>query len=113
MGEDTQTRNVGALASLAMRQSVTVEENAVRRHDRWAWLTLQTIGSALLELGSSASTSTALAIQAIDGIVDIYSDEQRAYDAPVFRQRDFLSQLNALVPTLRARVRAAADRTPS
>ena len=59
---------------------------------------------ALLELGKADATPTSLAIQAIDGVVDIYSDEGRAYDGPVFRQRDFLSQLNALVPSLRARV---------
>ena len=66
---------------------------------------MQTIGTALLELGMAAATPTALAIQAVDGVVDIYSDEGRAYDGPVFRQRDFLSQLSALVPSLRARVR--------
>lgn len=63
----------------------------------------------LLELGKADATPTSLAIQAIDGVVDIYSDEGRAYDGPVFRQRDFLSQLNALVPSLRARVRSCPD----
>jgi hypothetical protein len=43
-----------------------------------------------------------LLLGALDGMFDIYADETREYDGPVFRQRGFLDTLKAAVATLQA-----------
>ncbi|KAI9628348.1 hypothetical protein KEM48_011631 [Puccinia striiformis f. sp. tritici PST-130] len=46
-----------------------------------------------------------LLVGALDGVFDVYADETRDYDEPVFRQRGFLETIKAAVPTIQAIVK--------
>lgn len=57
--------------------------------------------------GSSSSIASTpdILLQAIDSFIDLYADEEREYDAPVFRQGGMLPVLEASVAGVRAAVR--------
>lgn len=42
-----------------------------------------------------------LVIQALDGLFDLYGDETREYDEPVFRQGQYLDQLVQSIPNIK------------
>ena len=76
----------------------------------------QQIGRFLLSLlpsrttSSQASPSTVastpdILLQAIDSLIDLYADEEREYDVPVFREGGMLQALEGSVPGVRAAVR--------
>lgn len=45
-------------------------------------------------------------LQAIDSLIDIYSDENSGYDAPVFVAKGFLDRFNASIAGVRGAVRS-------
>lgn len=70
------------------------------------------IGAFLLSLLPSGKTPSPLAptpevlLQAIDSLIDLYSDEESSYDAAVFRAKGFLERLESAVTGVRAAVRS-------
>lgn len=79
---------------------------------------MQTIGRFLLSLlpASRAAVVTNSApptvaatpdilLEAIDSFIDLYADEERDYDVPVFRQGGMLDELDRSVQGVRAAVR--------
>ncbi|PLW35493.1 hypothetical protein PCASD_12710 [Puccinia coronata f. sp. avenae] len=95
--ETAKARALAILTCFASRADVSVEENAI-------------IGDALIDIISRANTTAcdvpnSLLLGALDGMFDIYADETREYDGPVFRQRGFLDTLKAAVATLQAIVK--------
>ncbi|KAG0152349.1 hypothetical protein CROQUDRAFT_85422 [Cronartium quercuum f. sp. fusiforme G11] len=100
---EVRARAIGALACLGARPKVSITEN-------------QMIGSAFMELISKATAaetvglSRLVAIHALDAIFDVYADEQREYDALVFRQGQFLDQLSAVIPTIKSIVKTIDKR---
>ncbi|POV95493.1 hypothetical protein PSTT_16220 [Puccinia striiformis] len=95
--ETLKGRALTTLTCLASRPNVSIEENAV-------------IGDVLINLISKASITgsdipNGLLVGALDGVFDVYADETRDYDEPVFRQRGFLETIKAAVPTIQAIVK--------
>lgn len=73
---------------------------------------LQLIGSALLArviplAGASTpnSSDSECLTQTLDSLIDVYSDERRAYDAPVFVEGNFLRTLEGAVAPYRKLVK--------
>ena len=64
-----------------------------------------------LKTVSPSSIPLALLVQQLDSIFDLYADETRDFDAPVFRNKGFLPILKAAVGPLKALVRYRA-KTP-
>ncbi|GAA6052018.1 hypothetical protein JCM3770_002323 [Rhodotorula araucariae] len=104
-GEAIRVRTLGALGYLGRRKGVPSEENAA-------------IGSFLLSLlpssraavvaGAAPSTVAAtpdILLQAIDSFIDLYADEEREYDVPVFRNGGMLQTLEACVAGVRAAIK--------
>ncbi|ORY72381.1 hypothetical protein BCR35DRAFT_307647 [Leucosporidium creatinivorum] len=98
-GEAVRVRIAGALGWIGRREDVSAEEN-------------ESIGLFLLSLLPNGKTPSPLSptpevlLQAIDSLIDLYSDEEAPYDVPVFREKGFLQRLDASV----AGVRAAAKK---
>ncbi|KAA1082726.1 hypothetical protein PGT21_012202 [Puccinia graminis f. sp. tritici] len=95
--ETVKGRALTTLICLVNRPEVSVEENTV-------------IGDVLIDIISKANAPASdipnsLLIGALDGIFDVYADETRAYDVPVFRQRGFLETIQAALPTIQAIVK--------
>ncbi|KAI7940104.1 hypothetical protein MJO28_013756 [Puccinia striiformis f. sp. tritici] len=95
--ETLKGRALTTLTCLASRPNVSIEENAV-------------IGDVLINSISKASITgsdipNSLLVGALDGVFDVYADETRDYDEPVFRQRGFLETIKAAVPTIQAIVK--------
>lgn len=74
----------------------------------------QSIGLFLLSLlplnaktPSRLNPTPEVLLQAIDSLIDLYSDEDSPYDAPVFRAKGFLGRLENAVGGVRAAVRLA------
>lgn len=85
---------------------------------------MQTIGRFLLSLlpASRAAVVTNSApptvaatpdilLEAIDSFIDLYADEERDYDVPVFRQGGMLDELDKSVQGVRAAVRLSRSKT--
>lgn len=89
--ESVRVRVAGTLAFVGRRPNIPVEENA-------------RIGAHLFSLLPSANAPELL-VQAVDSLIDVYADEEREYDAPVFRAGGFLAKLQELQPAIRAAVR--------
>lgn len=73
--------------------------------------TEQTIGLFLLSLlplnsktPSPLNPTPEVLLQAIDSLIDLYSDEESLYDAAVFRAKGFLGRLESAVGGVRAAV---------
>lgn len=114
-----RVRIAGTLGWIGRRKDVPAEENEVR----WASLKVksttaddfsftQMIGLALLAVlpldaktPSPLNPTPEILLQAIDSVIDLYADEDASYDVAVFRQKHFLSRLQAAVPGVRAAVR--------
>ncbi|WAQ84680.1 hypothetical protein PtA15_5A253 [Puccinia triticina] len=95
--ETIKARALTTLICLASRPKVSVEENAV-------------VGDVLIDIISKASlpgsdVPNSLLIGALDGMFDVYADETREYDEPVFRQRGFLDTIKAALPMVQAIVK--------
>lgn len=94
----SRTRLIDTLALLASRQTVPVAEN-------------QAVGVFLLRLLSQNSAQgharlddeTLIAV--IDAVIDIYADEEREYDGPVFVQGGFLAALTGAMGRVKAQMR--------
>lgn len=92
-----KARALSILVCFGSRPSVSVEENAL-------------IGEIFMETISSATKPNSdvpksLLIGALDGVFDLYADETRLYDQPVFQQRKFLETLLAVVPNFQTIVK--------
>ncbi|WWC60440.1 uncharacterized protein I303_103012 [Kwoniella dejecticola CBS 10117] len=86
-------RVIEALSALASRPNVSVEQN-------------QVIGTWLIQLLTSSSSPTPeILIAVINAIIDIYADETRAYDQPVFVAGNFLSGLSGTVAKVKGEVK--------
>ncbi|KAL1411919.1 hypothetical protein Q8F55_002905 [Vanrija albida] len=85
-----RTRTLDTLAALASRPGVTVDEN-------------RAIGQWVLGLLPSASDEILVAV--LNAIIDIYADEGRDYDRPVFVAGGFLDVLASSVARVRSDVR--------
>ncbi|GAA5900210.1 hypothetical protein JCM6882_002275 [Rhodosporidiobolus microsporus] len=103
-GESIRVRTLGALGWLGRRRGVPVDEN-------------RQVGAFLLQLvplpaaqaqaqaaGQVAGTPDIL-LQAIDSFIDLYADEEREYDVPVFREGGMLEELEARVGGVRAAIK--------
>lgn len=101
-GEAIRVRVAGALGWIARRDAVAAEEN-------------EAVGAFLLSVlpegkGASAFAPThEVLLQVIDSVIDLYSDEDSAWDKAVFRQKGFLQRLQAAVPGVRASVSASSS----
>ncbi|GAA5837183.1 hypothetical protein JCM11251_005279 [Rhodosporidiobolus azoricus] len=105
-GEAIRVRTLGALGWLGRRKGVSAEEN-------------KQIGSFLLSLlpptpsAAASATPSSLSVsgtpdillQAIDSFIDLYADEERDYDVPVFREGGMLQELEGRVAGVRAAVK--------
>ncbi|GAA6008534.1 hypothetical protein JCM10207_007147 [Rhodosporidiobolus poonsookiae] len=100
-GEAIRVRVLGCLGWLGRRRDVPVEENAQ-------------IGSFLLSLlpsapssppNTNAASTPDVLLQAIDSLIDLYADEERAYDVPVFREGGMLEGLEGAVGGVRAAIK--------
>ncbi|WWC96818.1 hypothetical protein V866_003693 [Kwoniella sp. B9012] len=88
-----KVRVIEALSALAARENVSVDENKV-------------IGTWLIQvLTTSPSLSAEVLIAILNAIIDIYADETRSYDSPVFVQGGFLTQLSGTVAKVRSEVK--------
>lgn len=71
---------------------------------------MQSIGSTLISLLSTIlregkqDTDGDVAAQILDSLFDIYADETREYDHPVFVQYGFLETLESINPSFRQKV---------
>ncbi|KAK4685839.1 hypothetical protein P7C73_g4298, partial [Tremellales sp. Uapishka_1] len=85
-------RTIETLSALASRPSVPLEENKV-------------IGTHFIQLLTSPPPPTSLApeilIAVLNAIIDIYADEGRDYDIPIFVQGGFLPALSGTVARVR------------
>nr|XP_019011947.1 uncharacterized protein I206_02784 [Kwoniella pini CBS 10737]OCF50728.1 hypothetical protein I206_02784 [Kwoniella pini CBS 10737] len=88
-----KSRVIEALSALAARQNVSVEQN-------------QVIGTWLLQLLTASSTLTPdILISVLNAIIDVYADETRPYDKPVFVAGGFLESLSGIVAKVRAEIK--------
>ncbi|TXT07458.1 hypothetical protein VHUM_03178 [Vanrija humicola] len=85
-----RTRALDTLAALASRPGVSVDEN-------------RAIGQWVLNLLPSANDEILVAV--LNAVIDIYADEGRDYDRPVFVAGGFLDALASSVARVRADVR--------
>ncbi|KAK4053545.1 hypothetical protein OIV83_001713 [Microbotryomycetes sp. JL201] len=97
-GESIRVRIVGALGWIGRRSGVPVAEN-------------EAIGSFLLSVmprdkaASTFNLTIEVLLQVVDSFIDLYSDEESAWDQAVFRAKQFLPALQSVVPGTRAAVR--------
>lgn len=54
---------------------------------------------------STVTTTPDILLEAIDSFIDLYADEERDYDVPVFRQGGMLEELDRSVQGVRAAVK--------
>lgn len=87
-----RARTVDTLASLGSRPGVSVEENAK-------------IGNWAISALSNPATSTEMAVALINAVIDMYADEGREYDRPVYVAGNFTQQLAGIVSRVRSEVR--------
>ncbi|ORX35296.1 armadillo-type protein [Kockovaella imperatae] len=90
--ESARTRAIEILASLASRPSVSIEEN-------------KSIGNWLVGL-LDTDLDPEMLVAVLNAIIDIYADEQREYDAPIFVAQDYLSILAGAMGTVRSKVKS-------
>ncbi|GJN87628.1 hypothetical protein Rhopal_000583-T1 [Rhodotorula paludigena] len=105
-GEAIRVRTLGALGWLGRRKDVPADENA--QIGRFLLSLLPTSRAAVLSTdGSSSSVASTpdILLQTIDSFIDLYADEEREYDAPVFRQGGMLPVLEASVAGVRATIK--------
>lgn len=100
-GEAIRVRVAGALGWVARREAVSNDEN-------------EAVGQFLLSVlpegkgGASPLAPThEVLLQVIDSVIDLYSDEESAWDKAVFRGKGFLQRLQGAVPGVRASVSAS------
>ncbi|SGY16741.1 BQ5605_C012g06971 [Microbotryum silenes-dioicae] len=97
--ESIRVRIAGALGWLGRREGVSNEEN-------------ETIGTFLLSIlpldkstFSPFNPTPEVLIQSIDSLIDLYADEDSAYDVAVFRSKGFLPRLEVSVSGVRAQMK--------
>lgn len=91
-----RARTLDTLAGVASRPGVTVADNAA-------------IG-AFLMTALASNPSTEITVALLNAIIDVYADETREYDAPVFVAGDYTSKLAATVARVRNATRSVDKR---
>ncbi|GAA5911439.1 hypothetical protein JCM8208_005060 [Rhodotorula glutinis] len=103
-GEAIRVRTLGALGYLGRRKAVPAEENAQIGRFLLSLLPSRTTSASSTSPSTVASTPDIL-LQAIDSLIDLYADEEREYDGPVFREGGMLQTLEGSVPGVRAAIK--------
>ncbi|GAA5950125.1 hypothetical protein JCM21900_004604 [Sporobolomyces salmonicolor] len=105
-GEALRVRMLGALGWIGRRRDVPVEENAQIGQFLLSLLPSPPARSAAPAPAPAASALTHDALlQVIDSFIDLYADEERDYDTPVFREGGMLPVLEASVAGVRAAIK--------
>jgi hypothetical protein len=108
---DVRARAISVLALLGARESVSVPENEVGRrilHGTSLKHRPQTIGTTLITpfkapTADSLKKEMTVLTQALDSLIDLYSDETRDFDR-VFREQNFQHKLKKVIPTFKVAV---------
>ncbi|GAA5861364.1 hypothetical protein JCM8547_006106 [Rhodosporidiobolus lusitaniae] len=103
-GEAIRVRVLGALGWLGRRRGVGVEENKAIGSSLLSLLPLPSTPSPSSAVATAASTPDIL-LQAIDSFIDLYADEEREYDVPVFRGGGLLEGVEERVKGVRAAIK--------
>ncbi|RXK39662.1 hypothetical protein M231_03016 [Tremella mesenterica] len=96
--EPAQTRLIETLSLLASRPNVSLEEN-------------QIIGSHFMNFLVSQTPEGSILVSLLNAIIDIYADETRSYDGPVFVAGGYLEALTGVVGRVRSAVKKIDRRT--
>ncbi len=105
-----RSRCLETLANLALRHNVSIDENRVRDllNPDTLWLSIvQIVGTWLIQLltpPSPKALQPEMFVTVLNAIIDIYADEGREYDRPVFVEGGFLEALAAVVGRVRNEV---------
>lgn len=91
LSSESAARAVDTLASLAARQGVSVDEN--RAVAQWLITALQ------------SQPNAEMTVALLNAVIDIYADEGREYDAPVFVAGDMVGALTNIVARVRSEAR--------
>ncbi|GEM06630.1 proteophosphoglycan ppg4 [Rhodotorula toruloides] len=104
-GEAIRVRTLGALGEIGRRADVREQENA--QIGRFM-LSLLPTSRAVVVTGTippKVASTPDILLQAIDSFIDLYADEDRSYDIPVFRQGQMLEDLDRSVQGVRAAIK--------
>ncbi|BGP30940.1 hypothetical protein JCM10296v2_002702 [Rhodotorula toruloides] len=104
-GEAIRVRTLGALGEIGRRAEVPEQENA--RIGRFMLSLLPTSRAAVVTgtVPPTVASTPDILLQAIDSFIDLYADEDRSYDVPVFRQGQMLEDLDRSVQGVRAAIK--------
>ncbi|BGO90467.1 hypothetical protein NBRC10512_004727 [Rhodotorula toruloides] len=104
-GEAIRVRTLGALGEIGRRADVPEQENA--QIGRFMLSLLPTSRAAVVTgtVPPSVASTPDILLQAIDSFIDLYADEDRSYDVPVFRQGQMLEDLDRSVQGVRAAIK--------
>jgi hypothetical protein len=70
----------------------------------------KTIGDAFMDVLARPTTPIDVATEILNGIFDIYADEDFVYDIPVFKNGNYLGKLKALNSTLKSKIKSLDKR---
>ncbi|GAA5982299.1 hypothetical protein JCM11641_002000 [Rhodosporidiobolus odoratus] len=99
-GEALRVRVLGALGWLGRRNNVPVEENK-----QIGLFLLSLLPTAPSQPNPSTASTPEILLQAIDSFIDLYADEEREYDVPVFREVGMLVELEGRIGGVRAAIK--------
>ncbi|GAA96608.1 uncharacterized protein L969DRAFT_50149 [Mixia osmundae IAM 14324] len=102
-----QTACVGALGCLAMRSQVSVDENRAIATSLMGWLAF--ISPDYVNNDDRFD----IALQSLDSLLDVFADETRDYDVPVFRLAGALPRFEAAQKSLKGLVKRIDKRKAS
>ncbi|GAA5840740.1 hypothetical protein JCM9279_001204 [Rhodotorula babjevae] len=104
-GEAIRVRTLGALGYLGRRKGVPAEENAQIGRFLLSLLPSRTASTSASTSPSTVASTPDILLQDIDSLIDLYADEEREYDVPVFREGGMLQALEGSVPGVRAAIK--------
>ncbi|KAJ9092614.1 hypothetical protein QFC19_008652 [Naganishia cerealis] len=93
--DSAKSRVITAVAAVAMRQDVTIEQNQA-----CGTFFMSIVGSVTAGPGKEASTESV--VTALNAIFDVYGDERSSYDQQVFVAGGFLKTIAGLVSRIRS-----------
>ncbi|KAH9816273.1 armadillo-type protein [Melampsora americana] len=91
INQETQARLISTLSVFGSITSIRIEQN-------------QLIGNKLIQI-LNESNEPLLIIHSLDGIFDLYGDEEKPYDSEVFRKLKYLKSLIGSVPKIKQLVK--------
>ncbi|GAA5880505.1 hypothetical protein JCM3774_000630 [Rhodotorula dairenensis] len=104
-GEAIRVRTLGALGWIGRRKGVSAEENATIGRFMLSLLPASRTAVVTNSVPSTVAATPDLLLEAIDSFIDLYADEERDYDVPVFRQGGMLDELEKSVQGVRAAIK--------